>query len=74
MALRSYRFAGRVPRSGPSTTVINAPASGLAGPALRRRAQTDDPATLLRPALADLLDRGGYVDYDDTLDDLLKYV
>ena len=45
---------------------------GLAAGALRDRPQADAPSTVLRPALADLLDRGGYGGYDDALDDGLS--
>ena len=50
MALRSFRFGGRAPLSGPATSRIAAPEQGFAVDALR----------------------GGYVDYEDALVDLLK--
>lgn len=72
MALRSFRFGGHAPLSGPATSRIAAPERGFAVDALRSRSQADDPAALLRPVLVDMLDRGGYVDYEDALVDLLK--
>jgi hypothetical protein len=68
--LSAFSFPGRSPERRATDGYPVTPPSGYGGRALWNQRMTTDPAALVRLALHDLLERGGYWGCEASLDDL----